>query len=182
VPARLKEHYRQNVVPALREQFAYGNIMEVPFIEKVTVNVGVGEAMTDPRALEASMGELGTITGQKPAIRKARRSIAGFKVRAGANVACMVTLRGDRMYEFVDRLINVAIPRIRDFRGVSPKAFDKQGNYTLGVRDQTIFPEINIDDVTTVRGMNVTFTIKNSHSADESRELLRQFGMPFREQ
>lgn len=178
--ARLKEKYTNELRPAMLKDFQLKNVMDVPKLDKIVVNMGVGDAMTEPRMLELAMAELGTITGQKPAIRKARRSIAGFKLRAGMNIACMVTLRGDRMYEFMDRLLNIAIPRIRDFRGVSPKSFDKQGNYTLGLREQTIFPEIDIDDVARVRGMNVTFVIRNSHSADESREFLRRFGMPFR--
>jgi large subunit ribosomal protein L5 len=178
--ARLKEQYFSTILPEMREQFQFPNVMEVPRLEKIVVNMGVGDATADPRFLETGMSELAVITGQKPAIRKARRSIASFKVRQGANVACMVTLRGDRMYEFMDRLLNVAIPRIRDFRGMSPTSFDRAGNYTMGIREQTIFPEVNVDSVTRVRGMNVTFVIKNARSADESRELLRKFGMPFR--
>ena len=176
---RLKERYRSEVLPRLREQFQYLNVMQVPKIEKVVVNVGVGDATQDARLLENAAAELATITGQKGCIRKARRSISNFKLRAGAQIGCMVTLRGDRMYEFIDRLFNVALPRIRDFRGVSAKGFDKFGNFTLGLREQTIFPEINIDKVTKVRGMNITFVIKNSRSTEESRELLRQMGMPF---
>lgn len=178
--ARLYEYYRESIVPELREQFGYANIMEVPKIDKLVVNMGVGDAIQDPRYMEYAQAELTQITGQKPAIRKARKSISNFKVREGANIGCMVTLRGKRMYEFMDRLLNVAIPRIRDFRGVSKNAFDKQGNYTLGLREQTIFPEININNVTRVRGMNVTFVVKNARNIDESREMLRKFGMPFR--
>jgi large subunit ribosomal protein L5 len=144
------------------------------------VNMGVGDSQTDPRLMEAAVKELGQITGQKASIRKARRSISGFKLREGANIGCMVTLRGERMYEFLDRLLSVAIPRIRDFRGLSPTSFDKFGNYTMAVREQLIFPEINLDDVTRVRGMNITLVIRNSKSSEESRELLRKFGMPFR--
>jgi len=156
------------------------NILAVPRLEKIVINMGVGDAIGEPRMLEAAMNELGLITGQKPAIRKARKSIASFKVRQGANIACMVTLRGERMYEFMDRLFNVAIPRIRDFRGISPNSFDGHGNFTLGLKEQTIFPEINIDNVLRVRGMNITFVIRNAHSADESRALLKALGMPFR--
>lgn len=159
----------------------YTNVMDVPKLEKIVINMGVGDATVEPRMLETAMTELAQITGQKAAIRKARRAIAAFKIREGMNNACMVTLRGERMYEFLDRLINVALPRIRDFRGVSPRSFDAQGNYTLGLRDQTIFPEVNIDDVAKVRGMNVTLVIGNSESVDKNRELLRRFGMPFRQ-
>ena len=178
--ARLKEFYLSTVRPELQSQLGRTSVMEVPKLEKIVVNVGVGEAQREPKALEAAMEELALITGQKPSIRKARRSISSFKVREGANVGCQVTLRGERMYEFLDRLLNVAIPRVRDFRGVSPNGFDKQGNYTLGVREQTIFPEINMDAVVRVRGMNVTFVVKNARTIEESRELLRRFGFPFR--
>lgn len=178
--ARLKERYTKEIVPALCRDLNRKNILAVPRLEKIVINMGVGDAIGEPRMLEAAMNELGLITGQKPAIRKARKSIASFKVRQGANIACMVTLRGDRMYEFMDRLFNVAIPRIRDFRGISPNSFDGHGNFTLGLKEQTIFPEINIDNVLRVRGMNITFVIRNAHSADESRALLKAFGMPFR--
>ena len=177
--ARLKEQYRQSIVSEMREQFGYKNVMQVPKLEKIVVNMGVGDAIGDPKMMEMALEELALITGQKGSVRKARRSISNFKLRAGVSIGCMVTLRGDRMYEFMDRLLNVAIPRIRDFRGTSAKGFDPFGNYTLGLREQTIFPEIDIDKVTRSRGMNVTFVIKNSTSADESRALLRKFGMPF---
>ncbi|HNT88216.1 MAG TPA: 50S ribosomal protein L5 [Candidatus Hydrogenedentes bacterium] len=176
---RLKERYLTEIAPRLREQFKFKNVMEAPKLEKIVVNMGVGDATQDQRMLENALAELSIIAGQKGCIRKARRSISNFKLRAGAQIGCMVTLRGDRMYEFMDRLFNIAIPRVRDFRGISPRGFDKFGNFTLGLREQTIFPEINIDKVTKVRGMNVTFVIKNSRSSDESRELLRQLGMPF---
>ncbi|MFP4500012.1 MAG: 50S ribosomal protein L5 [Candidatus Hydrogenedentota bacterium] len=176
---RLKEQYRNEILPDMREQFRYANVMQVPHIDKVVVNMGVGDATQDPRLLEGAAQELSLITGQKACIRKARRSISNFKLRAGNPIGCMVTLRGDRMYEFLDRLLNVAIPRIRDFRGVSAKAFDKFGNYTLGVREHTIFPEVNVDNVARVRGVNITFVIRNSNSREESHELLRRFGMPF---
>jgi large subunit ribosomal protein L5 len=182
VAARLKEKYNTQIRLEIRDQFKHPNVMEVPKLDKIVINVGVGDAQTEPRMLEASMNELGLISGQKPAIRKARKSIAGFKVREGAKIACMVTLRGDRMYEFMDRLFNVAIPRIRDFRGMRAGSFDAFGNYTMGLREQTIFPELNIDTVARVRGMNVTFVIRNSRTVEESRELLRKFGMPFRNQ
>jgi len=180
VAARLKELYLKEIRPALQEQFGHTNILQVPRLEKIVVNMGVGDAQREPRMLESAMAELAVITGQKAAIRKARRSIAGFKVRAGANVACMVTLRGQRMYEFMDRLLSIAIPRIRDFRGLSARSFDKNGNYTIGLREQSMFPEVDIDTVAQARGMNVTFVMANAGSTEESRELLRRFGMPFR--
>jgi large subunit ribosomal protein L5 len=180
VAARLKELYDKKILAEMRDQFKYENVMQVPRLEKIVVNMGVGDGQSDPRMMENAIAELSVITGQKPSIRKARKSIANFKVREGANIGCMVTLRGQRMYEFMDRLVNVAIPRIRDFRGISPKSFDTFGNFTLGLREQTIFPEVNMDAVTRVRGMNVTFVISQSRSAAESRELLRKFGMPFR--
>lgn len=178
--ARLKERYVKEVAPKLREQFGRTNVMEIPKLEKVVINMGVGDGPSDPRLLDSAVAELTAIAGQRPSVRKARKSIAGFKLRQDTKIGCMVTLRGERMYEFMDRLFNVAVPRIRDFRGISPKSFDKQGNFTMGLREQTIFPEVNQDSVAKIRGMNVTFVIKNSQSNDESRELLRQMGMPFR--
>ncbi len=177
---RLKEHYRKSIVPEMLAEFKYANVMEVPVLEKIVVNMGVGDGQSDPRMMDAAMAELAQITGQKPSIRRARRSIASFKVREGAQIGCMVTLRGNRMYEFMDRLLSIAVPRIRDFRGLPPRSFDRAGNYTIGLREQLIFPEIDIDSVARVRGMNITFVIKNSDSTDQSRELLRKFGMPFR--
>lgn len=177
---RLKERYEKTIVPAMRKQFGFDNVMEVPRLEKIVINMGVGDGQSDPRMIENAVNELTNIAGQKACIRKAKKSISNFKLREGANIACMVTLRGARMYEFMDRLFNVAVPRIRDFRGMSPKSFDPFGNYTLGLKEQTIFPEVNVDAVTRVRGMNVTFVVKNARNADESRELLKQFGMPFR--
>ena len=177
---RLHDLYTKEIRPALQKELAGRNIMDIPRLDKIVVNMGVGDSREEPRRLEAAMAELGLITGQKASIRKARRSIAGFKLREGMNIACMVTLRGARMYEFMDRLFNVAIPRIRDFRGMNPNGFDAQGNYTMGLREQTIFPEVDIDKVERVRGMNVTFSIKNTRSREESRELLSRFGMPFR--
>jgi large subunit ribosomal protein L5 len=180
VAARLREVYEKKILPEMREQFHYENVMEVPRLQKIVINMGVGDGQSDPRMMENALVELTAITGQKPSIRKAKKSIANFKLREGANIGCMVTLRGQRMYEFMDRLLSIAIPRIRDFRGVSPKSFDKFGNYTLGLREQTIFPEVNVDAVTRLRGMNITFVVSGARSADESRELLRKFGMPFR--
>lgn len=164
----------------MREQFGYDNVMQVPRIEKIVVNMGVGDGQSDPRMMENAVNELTNITGQKASMRKAKKSISNFKLREGSNIGCMVTLRGQRMYEFIDRLFNVAVPRIRDFRGMSPKGFDQFGNYTLGLREQTIFPEVNVDAVTRVRGMNITFVVKNARNVEESRELLKKFGMPFR--
>lgn len=176
---RLREKYQDEVIAALREEFGYKNIMQVPCLEKIVVNMGVGDAIADAKMMDMAVAELAQITGQKPVIRKARKSISNFKLRAGVNIGCMVTLRGQYMWEFLDRLFNIAIPRIRDFRGLSPKSFDKFGNYTLGIREQTIFPEVDLDKVTRVRGMNITFVVKNANSADESRALLRKLGMPF---
>ncbi len=164
------------------EKYQYKNIMRVPKVDKVVVNIGVGEANQEPRQLELAMSELATITGQQPSYREARKSVSNFKLREGQRIGCMVTLRGYRMYEFMDRLFNMAMPRIRDFRGMSRKSFDKDGNYTLGLRDQTIFPEIDMDQIDKVRGMNVTFVIKNSNSREESFDLLDQLGLPFQRQ
>ena len=177
--ARLREHYKSTVISELTEQFGYTNPMMVPKLEKIVVNMGVGDSIGDPRLLEGAASDLGQITGQKAALKAARKSISNFKLRQGVKIGCMVTLRGERMYEFADRLFSVAMPRIRDFRGVSPKGFDRFGNYTLGLKEQTIFPEIDMEKVAKIRGMNVTFVIRNSNSADESRELLRKLGMPF---
>ena len=179
VGVRLKEKYQQEIVTALREEFGYQNIMQVPSLEKIVVNMGVGGAIGDAKLMDVAVAELALITGQKPVIRKAHKSISNFKLRAGVNIGCMVTLRGQYMWEFLDRLFNIAIPRIRDFRGLSPKSFDKFGNYTLGIREQTIFPEVDLDKVTRVRGMNITFVVKNVNSAEESRALLQKLGMPF---
>ncbi len=177
--ARLQEHYRDQVVGNLRQSQGYGNIMAVPRLEKITVNMGIGEAVSDKKTLEAAQQELALITGQKPAVTRARKSIAGFKVREGWPIGCKVTLRGARMYEFLDRLIHVAIPRIRDFRGFSPKGFDGRGNYSLGVREQIIFPEIDYDKTDAVRGMDITLTTTAKTDA-EARALLGEFNFPFR--
>ena len=178
--ARLKERFEKAIVPEMLKDFGYDNVMEVPHLEKIVINMGVGDGQSDPRLMENAVNELTTITGQKACIRKAKKSISNFKLREGSNIGCMVTLRGQRMYEFMDRLFNIAVPRIRDFRGMSPKGFDQSGNYTIGLREQTIFPEVNVDAVTRVRGMNVTFVVRNSRNIEESRELLKKFGMPFR--
>jgi large subunit ribosomal protein L5 len=177
--ARLKEKYRGEIVPALKEKLGLRNIMQVPRLSKIVVNMGLGDAPSEAKVMESAMKELTRITGQKPVITRAKKSIAGFKLRAGAAIGCKVTLRGDRMYEFFDRLVNVAIPRIRDFRGVSRKAFDGFGNFTLGIKEQIIFSEIDYDEVYKIRGMNIVFVIKNSTGREASIELLRELGMPF---
>lgn len=176
--ARLKELYKQEVVPALIRQFGYTNPMAVPRLTKVVLNVGVGEGTTNPRLLDSVAEELAAITGQKPVIKKARKAIAGFKLRAGMPIGVMVTLRRERMYEFLDRLMNIALPRVRDFRGVSPGAFDGRGNYTLGIRDQVIFPELDAGRVERVYGMNIT-VVTTAKSDEEARFLLERLGMPF---
>jgi large subunit ribosomal protein L5 len=178
--ARLKDKYRNEIRPELMRQFSLKNLLAVPRVDKVVVNMGLGDADTDAKILDAGMAELAAITGQKSKVTRARKSIAGFKVRAGMIVGCAVTLRDDRMYEFMDRLLNVAIPRIRDFRGIPPDSFDGRGSFTLGIKEQIIFPEVVYDKVLRPRGINVTFTIVNSKTAEQSRELLRAFGMPFR--
>lgn len=178
--ARLKEYYRSEVVPALKERFNYANVMQVPKIEKVVVNIGVGEAVGDPKTLEAAVRDLETITGQKAIITKAKKSIAAFKIRDGMSIGCKVTLRGDRMYEFLDRLINIALPRIRDFRGVSSQSFDGRGNYSLGISEQLIFPEIEYDKVDKIRGLQVTIAT-TAKTDEEAFELLKLMGVPFRE-
>ena len=176
----LKEHYRSEVIPQLMKKFNYKSVMEVPKLEKVVVNMGVGEAVQNPKALEAAVNDLQVITGQKPVITTATKSIAAFKLRAGMKIGCKVTLRGDRMYDFVEKLINIVLPRVRDFRGVSPKSFDGRGNYTLGLREQVIFPEIDYDKIDKVRGMDIT-VVTTAKTDEEARELLRLMGMPFRE-
>ena len=177
--ARLKEKFNDTIKKSLMEKYKYSNIMQIPTLEKVVINMGCGDANTEPRLLELAMNELGVITGQKPSSRKARKSISNFKLREGQHIGCMVTLRNDIMFEFVDRLFNVAMPRIRDFRGVSDKAFDGGFNYTMGLKEQTIFPELNIDDVQVERGMNITFVIHNSNSREESYDMLKMLGMSF---
>jgi len=176
--ARLKEHYQKNVVPALTKEFGYKNTMAVPKINKITVNVGMGEATQNAKLLDGAVNELTQIAGQKPVITKARKSIAAFKLREGMPIGCTVTLRGDRMYEFLDRLVNVSLPRVRDFRGVSTKSFDGRGNYTLGIRDQLIFPEIDYNKVDKAKGMNICITT-TARNDQEGVALLTQMGMPF---
>ncbi len=178
--ARLKDHYKKNVVGALTKEFGYTNANAVPKIEKVSVNIGLGEATQNPKLMDGAVNELASITGQKPVVTKAKKSIAAFKLREGMSIGCRVTLRGDRMYEFLDRLMNVALPRVRDFRGVSTKSFDGRGNYTLGVRDQLIFPEIDYNKVEKVKGMNICITT-TAKTDNEGRALLRLLGMPFRQ-
>jgi large subunit ribosomal protein L5 len=178
--ARLKEKYQKDVIPALTKEFGYKNVMAVPKIEKVVVNMGLGEATANAKLVDTGADELARITGQKPVTRRAKKSIAAFKVRKGQPIATMVTLRGDRMWEFLDRLMNIALPRVRDFKGVSPKGFDGRGNYTLGLRDQLLFPEIDYMKVDKARGMNVSF-VTTARTDAEARKLLQFIGMPFRQ-
>lgn len=177
--ARLKEVYQNEVVQKLRTEFNYKNIMEVPKIEKVVINMGLGEAIQNVKILDSAVAELGKITGQKAVITKAKKSIASFKLREGMPIGCMVTLRRDRMYEFLDRLMNVSLARVRDFKGVSGKAFDGQGNYTLGIKEQLIFPEINYDEIDKIKGLNVTI-VTSAKNDEEGKALLKHMGMPFR--
>ncbi len=177
--ARLQETYREKIVPELMKQFEYSSVMQVPRITKITLNMGVGEAIADKKLIEAASGDLTKIAGQKPVTTKARKAIAGFKIRAGYPIGCMVTLRGDRMYEFLDRLVTVALPRVRDFRGISARAFDGRGNYNIGVKEQIIFPEIEYDKVDKVRGLNISITT-TAKSDDEAKALLTAFRFPFR--
>jgi large subunit ribosomal protein L5 len=179
VAARLKERYLEEIRPQLREEFSFRNDLEVPKIEKIVVNIGVGEAIANNRALDAAIGDLTAITGQKPVVTRAKKSIAAFRLRAGMPIGAMVTLRGDKMYEFMDRLVNIALPRVRDFRGISPKSFDGRGNYTLGLREQLIFPEIDYDKIDKTRGMEVSI-VTTAKSDEEGRRLLGLLGMPFR--
>ncbi len=176
--ARLKDKYTEEIVPALKEKFQYGNIMEVPKLVKIVVNMGLGEAIANPKALDAAVSDMTQITGQKPIITKAKKSVAAFKVREGMSIGCKVTLRGEKMYEFCDRLVSVALPRVRDFKGISPKAFDGRGNYTLGLKEQLIFPEIEYDKIDKIRGLEVCF-VTSAKSDEEAKELLRLLGMPF---
>src|SRR5690554_5690655 len=178
---RLLEKYKTDVVSALVKEFNYSSVMQAPRVEKIVINMGVGDAITNAKALEDAVAELTTISGQKPVITRAKKSIAGFKLREGMPIGCKVTLRGDRMYHFLDKLINIALPRVRDFRGVSPKSFDGRGNYTLGLKEQLIFPEIDYDKVDKVRGMDVII-VTTAETDEEGRELLQALGMPFRKQ
>ncbi len=178
--ARLKERYLEEIRPQLREEFNFRNDLEVPKIEKIVVNIGVGEAIANNRALDAAIGDLTIITGQKPVVTRAKKSIAAFRLRAGMPIGAMVTLRGEKMYEFMDRLVNIALPRVRDFRGISPKSFDGRGNYTLGLREQLLFPEIDYDKIDKTRGMEVSI-VTTAKTDEEGRRLLGLLGMPFRE-
>ena len=176
---RLKEKYLNEVVPNLKNKYNYKSVMEVPKLEKIVVNMGVGDATTNSKLMEAAAQDLALITGQKPVITKAKKSIAGFKVREGQAIGCKVTLRGENMYNFMDKLISIALPVVRDFRGVSPKAFDGRGNYTMGLKEQLIFPEINFDDVVKVRGMDIVF-VTTAKTNEEAFDLLNELGIPFR--
>lgn len=176
--ARLKEKYLNEVAPALRDKFGYTSVMEIPKIHKLVVNMGVGEAVGDPKTLDAAVGDLTTITGQKPIVTRAKKSIASYKLRAGMPIGCKVTLRGERMYHFLDKLFNVALPRIRDFRGVSPDGFDGRGNYTLGLKEQLVFPEIVYDKIDKLRGMDIAI-VTTAGTDEEGHDLLKAMGMPF---
>lgn len=177
--ARLKERYQRDIAPAIAKEFGIQNPMAVPRVEKIVINMGMGEAIANAKILDTAADELRAITGQKPIITKAKKSIASFKLRQGMPIGVMVTLRGDRMYEFLDRLVSIALPRVRDFRGVSPKAFDGRGNYTIGVREQLIFPEIDFNKVDKLRGMNISI-VTTARNDDQARSLLKGLGMPFR--
>lgn len=178
MPVRLKDKYDKEIAPALNEKFAYGNAMQIPRLEKIVVNMGVGEAVQDGKVMDNVLAELTAITGQKPMVRRAKRAISNFKLREGIPVGCAVTLRRERMYEFLDRLINFALPQVRDFRGIPNRGFDGRGNYNMGLREQIIFPEIDYDKVDNLRGMNVTF-VTSTNDNEHAKELLRLFGMPF---
>ena len=178
--SRLKERYQQDVIPALKKEFGYANVMAVPKIQKVVVNMGLGEATSNAKIVDVGADELARVTGQKPVARRSKKSIAAFKVRKGIPIATMVTLRGERMWEFLDRLVTIALPRVRDFKGVSPKGFDGRGNYTLGLRDQLLFPEIDYMKVDKARGMNVS-VVTTAKTDEEARKLLQFMGMPFRQ-
>lgn len=178
--ARLKDKYVNEIVNKLKEKFSYENIMQVPKLEKIVINMGLGEAIQNAKAIDAAVGDLSIISGQRPVVTRARKSIAGFKLRAGMPIGAKVTLRGERMYEFADKLFNIALPRVRDFRGVSGKSFDGRGNYTLGVREQLIFPEIEYDKIDKVRGMDIVF-VTSAKTDEEAKELLAQLGMPFKD-
>ena len=177
--ARMHQYYRQEVVPVLQQRFGYRNVMQVPHLEKIVLNMGLGEAIQNPKILDAGVEQLAAISGQKPVITKARKSIAAYKLRTGMSIGVKVTLRKDRMYDFFDRLVNIALPRVRDFRGVTSNAFDGRGNYTLGVEEQVIFPEVDYDKVECIKGLAIT-VVTSAKTDAESRELLRLLGMPFR--
>ena len=175
---RLKSLYKEDIKSQLLERFSYSNVMQVPTVNKVVINMGVGESVGEPKALDNAVGEMTAIAGQKPALRRAKKAISNFKLREGLPIGCMVTLRGNRMYEFLDRLITLALPQVRDFRGVPAKGFDGRGNYNLGVKEQIIFPEIDYDKIDHIRGMNITI-VTSAQTDEEGRELLKSFGMPF---
>ena len=176
--SRLKEQYQNEIIDAMSKKFGYKNIMEVPKLDKVVINMGVGEARENAKVLDGAVRDMSIISGQKPVVTKAKKSIANFKLREGMNIGCKVTLRGDRMYEFTDRLVNIALPRVRDFRGVKANSFDGRGNYTMGIKEQLIFPEIEYDKVDKIRGIDIVF-VTTAKTDEEARELLRLFGMPF---
>lgn len=176
---RLKEKYLKEIVPSLMNKFNYKSVMQVPKLEKIVINMGVGDAVQNPKALDSAVEELTLISGQRPVVTRAKKSIAGFRLREGMPIGCKVTLRGDRMYDFLDKLVSVSLPRVRDFRGVSKNAFDGRGNYTLGIKEQLIFPEIDYDKVSKVRGMDIVI-VSTANTDEEARELLTQFGMPFK--
>ncbi len=178
---RLKERYREEIVPALRKEFGYSNIMQAPAVHKIVINIGMGEAIQNQKAMENAVRDLSDITGQRPVVTKAKRSVASFKLREGMPIGCTVTLRGNRMYDFLDKLVSVALPRLRDFQGVSRDSFDGRGNYTLGIREQLVFPEINYDKIDKVRGMEITI-VTTAHTDAEGRRLLELMGMPFKRQ
>ena len=177
--SRMQDKYNKEVAPALMEKFSYKSTMQIPKLDKIVINIGMGEAKDNPKAIEAACGDLAAITGQKPIITKAKKSVANFKLREGQAIGCKVTLRGEKMYEFLDRLVNLALPRVRDFRGVSAESFDGRGNYALGIKEQIIFPEIEYDKIDKVRGMDVIIAT-TAHTDEEARELLRMFNMPFK--
>lgn len=179
--ARMKEQYKSDIAPALMKKFNYKSVMQIPKLDKVVINVGCGEARDNPKMIDAIMGDLAKITGQKAVVCKAKKSVANFKLREGMNIGAKVTLRGDRMYEFVDRLFSVALPRVRDFRGINPNGFDGRGNYNMGIREQLIFPEIEYDKIDKIRGMDIIF-VTTARTDEEARELLAQFNMPFAKQ
>ena len=176
---RLKEKYVKEIVPSLKEKMGYKSVMQVPKLDKIVINIGAGDAAHNAKVLDACMHDLEAITGQKPVITKARKSIAGFKIREGHNIGCKVTLRGERMYNFLDKLISVSLPRVRDFRGLSPKAYDGRGNYTIGIKEQLVFPEIEFDDVVKVRGMDIVL-VTTANTNEEAHALLEELGIPFR--
>lgn len=176
---RMQDKYKKEVAPALMEKFGYKSTMQIPKLEKIVINIGMGEAKDNPKAIDAACGDLAKITGQKPIITKARKSVANFKLREGMNIGCKITLRANRMYEFMDRLFNVALPRVRDFRGINPNGFDGRGNYSLGIKEQLIFPEIDYDQIDKIRGMDINF-VTTAATDEEAREMLKLFGAPFR--